>query len=835
MTTISVVVPFLDARTRIEEALASIRSQTYSTGEIETILVVDRSNDLCVRMAGALLQRHNMRGTAVVTDGNYGASTTLNRGWQAAAGDWIQFLDANDLLAPDKFEVQLRHASQLPDVICSSWQHLERAGDAWKPVGTVKSLRIAGSMVLKLVSHDAGTLGPALFRRQLLEKVGGFSDGLVYPNAQHLLLKLWGQGGKFVEAPSLSPLYFAHQPTNLRTADRVDLARRHLQNVVVAEAMLRQQKPGVLAQQDKSDIARLCSESLSVLYDHDWAAFQQYWQWLREVVPGFVPQHSTKLKLATLVVGYENAAGFASVYRWTKSIPGRVFAAVFGARQPALYEEARATLVGRRSRFASVALAAVVAVVISLVGITALSRFGEHANSANVSPDFQVSDSSRRSRTHPIPAEPRPLTRTDERAVEGADKVRPSEQSKTAEPTSRLAKVEPDRRKPPVEPLREPATPGRAKGPDLVLSRAAPDRLKPPAERLSEPATSAPAKAPEVPLSKVEPDRQRPPAASLAEPATPGSAKGPDLALSKTEPDRQKPPVASLAEPATPAPAKGPDLALSKAEPDRQRPPAASLAEPATPGSAKGPDLALSKTEPDRRKPQAESPPEPAAPGPAKGPDLALSRPEPDSQKPALESQQPEPTTPRPAKEPAGPAVPPAETTANTKADEKAGERAASGEAEQKIAAVAVETQSPSIALAPVQPSTVPVAKEAAPAAKETAPVAKEIDAGTAASSAIPTLSTSEREAAEKLVARGERHLADGNVALARQFLLRAANLGLARAAVLLATTYDPKELARLGAVGVQPDLAAARKWYERAHALGAPEAKELLARLTGR
>jgi hypothetical protein len=97
-----------------------------------------------------------------------------------------------------------------------------------------------------------------------------------------------------------------------------------------------------------------------------------------------------------------------------------------------------------------------------------------------------------------------------------------------------------------------------------------------------------------------------------------------------------------------------------------------------------------------------------------------------------------------------------------------------------------------------------------------------------------PLLSPADREAAERFVARGEREAEQGNIAAARQFYLRAAQLGLARGALMLAATYDPRELARMGARGVQPNIAEARKWYERARELGAPEAEERLARLGG-
>jgi TPR repeat protein len=56
----------------------------------------------------------------------------------------------------------------------------------------------------------------------------------------------------------------------------------------------------------------------------------------------------------------------------------------------------------------------------------------------------------------------------------------------------------------------------------------------------------------------------------------------------------------------------------------------------------------------------------------------------------------------------------------------------------------------------------------------------------------------------------------------------------LAAAALRLAATYDPVELPRLKVHGVVADLALARKWYERARDLGAPEAASHLARLGG-
>jgi len=88
------------------------------------------------------------------------------------------------------------------------------------------------------------------------------------------------------------------------------------------------------------------------------------------------------------------------------------------------------------------------------------------------------------------------------------------------------------------------------------------------------------------------------------------------------------------------------------------------------------------------------------------------------------------------------------------------------------------------------------------------------------------------RAEAERLVSRGERHLADGNITIARQYFLRAFELGLAIAALKMAETHDARALGGINVRGLMPDPAEAKKWYERALELGAPEAEARLQRL---
>jgi curved DNA-binding protein CbpA len=127
------------------------------------------------------------------------------------------------------------------------------------------------------------------------------------------------------------------------------------------------------------------------------------------------------------------------------------------------------------------------------------------------------------------------------------------------------------------------------------------------------------------------------------------------------------------------------------------------------------------------------------------------------------------------------------------------------------------ETAVSNVPAAVIEPAPAPLAAPAEAAiAVQTSPTANEPAAPSASSKGQAA-----RAQAERLIGLGERHLADGNIAIARQFFARAFDLGLAQAAIRLAETFEPQGLARLGAHGVKPDPAEAEKWRRRASELG--------------
>lgn len=107
--TVSVVIPCYNAEAFIEETIRSAMSQTFPPEEI--VVVDDGSTDNSAAIAassGPLVR--------VISQENQGVSIARNRGFKEAKGEWIAFLDADDLWEPTKLEEQLKLTAD--DVVC---------------------------------------------------------------------------------------------------------------------------------------------------------------------------------------------------------------------------------------------------------------------------------------------------------------------------------------------------------------------------------------------------------------------------------------------------------------------------------------------------------------------------------------------------------------------------------------------------------------------------------------------------------------------------------------------------------------------------------------------
>lgn len=133
-----------------------------------------------------------------------------------------------------------------------------------------------------------------------------------------------------------------------------------------------------------------------------------------------------------------------------------------------------------------------------------------------------------------------------------------------------------------------------------------------------------------------------------------------------------------------------------------------------------------------------------------------------------------------------------------------------------------------------LKPATKPAAvPEAKPEAKPTQPppVASPAPAPAPAPAAMPAQQDPVR--AQDLYERGIERERSGDFDSARRLYRVAADEGLADAAIALGHLYDPAYLSHAHVFGgISPDVAEARRWYQRAVTLGSPEGTTLMQKL---
>lgn len=178
---VSILIPSYNSEKWLTETLQSCQAQTWTN--IEIIVVDDGSTDQSYEVAKSF-QACNLK---VLRQENKGASAARNNAYMQSKGDYIQYLDADDLLSPDKIEAQVKllqnsdsellgvsaavyfYDGQAPDegLKCDGWPLV----DSSNPVAWLTDLLgpLRGAMV---------PLGAWLTPRSISEKIGSWNETL---------------------------------------------------------------------------------------------------------------------------------------------------------------------------------------------------------------------------------------------------------------------------------------------------------------------------------------------------------------------------------------------------------------------------------------------------------------------------------------------------------------------------------------------------------------------------------------------------------------------------------------------------------------------------------
>jgi glycosyltransferase involved in cell wall biosynthesis len=167
---ISVVIPAYNAAVTIRRTVRSVLAQTHRAFEV--IVVNDGSSD----ETAAIAQSAGDSRVRMITVPNKGPAASRNRGFAISRGEYIAFLDADDLWTSEKLADQLEALRRYPAAgVAYSWT--DYIDEHSEPFCSGSHRRYQGNGYAPMLVSDFLENGSnALLRRKIAEALGGFDE-----------------------------------------------------------------------------------------------------------------------------------------------------------------------------------------------------------------------------------------------------------------------------------------------------------------------------------------------------------------------------------------------------------------------------------------------------------------------------------------------------------------------------------------------------------------------------------------------------------------------------------------------------------------------------------
>lgn len=187
---ISVIIPCFNVENYISECIESVVNQTYQ--QIEIICIDNNSKDGTWQKLLDLQNKYT--NLYIDKELKAGANSARNKGLKKAQGEWIQFLDADDLLLPNKIEhqVQLISTNDKLDFIVAAFTQKKLNGS--QILVPVKS----DNYFVEPFINNCGITSSNLWNKKALFDVGIWNEEIQSSQETELMLRLVLDGKKYM-------------------------------------------------------------------------------------------------------------------------------------------------------------------------------------------------------------------------------------------------------------------------------------------------------------------------------------------------------------------------------------------------------------------------------------------------------------------------------------------------------------------------------------------------------------------------------------------------------------------------------------------------------------
>ena len=197
---VSILIPAYNSEEWIVDTLQSAIAQTWPRKEI--IVVDDGSSDRTAEVA----RRFASNEVSIVSKENGGAAAARNRALQLSQGDYVQWLDADDLLAPDKIEKQIAALGEVPNkkiLLSAPWAYFRyRTNQArFVPTSLYDGLSPVEWLLRKMSENLHMQTATWLTSRELTEAAGPWDTRLIGDDdgEYYCRVLLASEGTRFVQ------------------------------------------------------------------------------------------------------------------------------------------------------------------------------------------------------------------------------------------------------------------------------------------------------------------------------------------------------------------------------------------------------------------------------------------------------------------------------------------------------------------------------------------------------------------------------------------------------------------------------------------------------------
>jgi glycosyltransferase involved in cell wall biosynthesis len=202
---VSIIIPCYNAERWVGEAIQSCLDQTYRP--IEIIVVDDGSTDQSRQIVLAIATNANVP-VKLIKGTHKGACAARNHGLAIAAGEYVQFLDADDLMSPRKIELQVTVASQNPEAVpCGPWLWLRQSNGGWTTEQPKEHMSRGGDFIREWLEGNYFGSHCFLWPRKVVVGLGGWDESLSSLQDGDLFIRAVLKGVQFCFVPE-SVVYY---------------------------------------------------------------------------------------------------------------------------------------------------------------------------------------------------------------------------------------------------------------------------------------------------------------------------------------------------------------------------------------------------------------------------------------------------------------------------------------------------------------------------------------------------------------------------------------------------------------------------------------------------